>query len=411
MVKKKSDVKKIVFITSSLTAGGAQENIINISRHLSKKNYEIDIISLRSVNDYINKKSEKYRIISLINADNAFPAFAIPFIAIIVVFKLCILLKKKNYVLLIGSHEYYPFYLSVFFSKVFKVKSLLLLGNNLREEFRYKGLLFSWIHGVLIKFSFQHADKLICVSKGLAADIKAGYNLPARKIEAIYNGIDIKEIKRFGREKASLGYGKNTKIISILGKLIEKKGHMHLIRAFALIKRSYPKLKLLIIGKGRSEMTLKKLVRDVGLENDILFLGMKENPYKYLSLSSLFVFPSLYEGFGNVILEAMACGLPIVSTNVPYGPREILDDKLYHVDDQKIIYGKYGILIAAPKVRGTSNQVALQEKLLAQVVIKLLKDTKRLAHYRKMSIKRVENFTSDKMAELHNRVITKMITQ
>jgi len=413
-MEKDNHSKKIAFITSSLTAGGAQENVINLSSYLSGKNYQVDIISLHSTNDYRSKESKKYRIISLIKERNTFPTFTLPFIAIFVFFKLCMLIKKENYTHLIGSHEYYPFYLTVVFAKMFKTKSLLLLGNNLREEFRRKSVLFSSLHRFFIKFSFRFTDKLICVSKGLGADMRKNYHVPVSKIETIYNGIDINEIQKLSKYPVRFPYKKNEKVISIVGKLIEKKGHVHLIKSFAMLQKSYPHVKLLIIGKGKLEKTLKILVKDLGIEKKVTFLGFVEhNPYKYFSLSSIFVFSSLYEGFGNVILEAMACGVPIISTNVPYGPSEILDDSLYNQKFRQIKFGKYGVLIpdfSRTIEEKSDNYILLpEEKLLAKAILKLLKNTKYLEHYRRMSLQRVEYFTAEKMSESHEKVIQELI--
>lgn len=398
MYKKNKQIKKIAFLTSSLATGGAQENIINLSKYFVKKNYQVDIISLLAINDYEIKNSKFLHFMSLIDYRSSNSVFNIIFIPFIISIKLLRLLGRKKYDLLIGSHEYYPFYLATFFAKIFRTKNILLVGHNIQEDLRHKNIVFSWLHKSLIKLSFMCTDKIICVSKSLAAAIKKDSPLFHTKIEIIYNGIDGERIKILSRQKASLKNWKKKHIIATLGRFVERKGFDRLINVFNYLKKGYPELKLLIIGKGQREESLRKQVRNFSLENDVIFLKFtkKGNPYKYLSICSLFVFSSLYEGFGNVIIEAMVCGIPVISTNAPYGPSEILDDSLYNKQLKRIVFGKYGILV--PK-----------EELLGKGIIKMLMDTRNLEHYKKMGLQRAEYFNVKKMCQLYEKVIQDLV--
>ena len=95
-----------------------------------------------------------------------------------------------------------------------------------------------------------------------------------------------------------------------MGRLTRPKGQWHLIRALSYVKKEIEDVKLLILGQGELKGYLKELVDKLDLRNNVEFLGYQRNPFKYIASSDLFVFSSLYEGFGNVLVEAMACGVP-----------------------------------------------------------------------------------------------------
>ena len=118
-----------------------------------------------------------------------------------------------------------------------------------------------------------------------------------------------------------------------VGRLEQQKDFPTLIHAFAKV-RQMQTAKLVILGSGREEKKLLSLVDELKLNEDVAMLGFVDNPYAYMAKSAVFVLSSAWEGFGNVIVEAMAVGTPVVSTNCPNGPEEILDN------------GKYGELVS-----------------------------------------------------------------
>src|SRR5690625_2500259 len=103
--------------------------------------------------------------------------------------------------------------------------------------------------------------------------------------------------------------------IITVGRLTKQKGHWHLIRAFKIVKNEIPNAKLVILGDGPLKSYLISLSKQLELEDDVYFLGFQKNPFKYLVNSDVYAFPSLYEGFPNALCEAMACGLPVISTD------------------------------------------------------------------------------------------------
>ena len=115
--------------------------------------------------------------------------------------------------------------------------------------------------------------------------------------------------------------------------MVKCKDYPNIFRAFSLILQKEP-ARLVILGRGPEKEKLIQLADKLDLSKNIAFLGFQKNPYKYMKKASVFVLSSLQEGFGNVIIEAMACGTPVVSTNCPAGPDEIIEN------------GKNGILVS-----------------------------------------------------------------
>jgi glycosyltransferase involved in cell wall biosynthesis len=156
-----------------------------------------------------------------------------------------------------------------------------------------------------------------------------------------------------------------------------------LIKAFKEVIEILPETRLLIIGEGPDRNKLLNLIRELGIENRVQISGIKRNPFKYLSRANVFVLSSVSEGFGNVILEAMVCGCPVVSTDCPSGPREIITD------------GENGILVPV------GNSAALSE-----VVLKVIKNHTLNKKLTMNALKRVDDFSLEKIVNQYHKIIT-----
>ncbi len=195
-------------------------------------------------------------------------------------------------------------------------------------------------HFLSMKYLYRRAEAIVAPSKGAALDLSNFTRIPVEKITVIPNPIDPGRIRILAGEPLDHQWfhSKKCPIIIGLGELTHRKGFDSLIRAFAILKRKKP-ARLFLMGKGRGKEKLEKLCRELGLENDVEFAGYKENPFPFLAGADLFVQPSRYEGFGMALLEALALGIPVVATDCPSGPREILQDgrfgRLVPVEDHE----------------------------------------------------------------------------
>lgn len=242
----------------------------------------------------------------------------------------------------------------------------------------------------LIQLIYNRADKIIAISEGVKLDLIDCYNINENKIEVIYNTIDTNfiEAKKNMEIEDEIKNIFEYPVLINSGRLTEQKGQINLIRAFKKVVDYNSKINLIILGQGEMEATLRKEISKLNLEKNIHLLGYKDNPFKYISKSNIFILSSLYEGFGNVLLEALACGTPVISTDCKYGPREILSPGTsIEVDIDSIEYGEYGILIP-----NFEHDVTKNEELLASVIIEMLNNQELYNSYKNKISKRVEDF-------------------
>jgi glycosyltransferase involved in cell wall biosynthesis len=172
----------------------------------------------------------------------------------------------------------------------------------------------------IIAKTYPMADRVI----GASRDVKAGLvelGVPDQLIDVAHNPVEVPPPR--GPQPRALG--PRPPVITTVGRLVDLKDHPTLIRAFAILRGRHPAI-LQIVGVGPNEGKLRALAHQLGVAEDVHLLGWRDDPYSVLQESDLFVLSSTTEGFGIVIVEALACGLPVVSTDCKGGPREILED-------------------------------------------------------------------------------------
>jgi glycosyltransferase involved in cell wall biosynthesis len=190
----------------------------------------------------------------------------------------------------------------------------------------------------LIRITYPFASGIIGVSQGVKDDLCRLGGLAEARVEVIYNptatGVSPHRESQEVRDQL-WGVGFDHHILSV-GTLKEQKDHRTLIRAFARLSRDC-NAKLTILGEGQLRASLEKLIAELGMQSRVSMPGFVVDPYPWFRSADLFVLSSLYEGFGNVIVEALECGVPVVSTDCPSGPAEILGNgrygRLVPVDD------------------------------------------------------------------------------
>ncbi len=174
-----------------------------------------------------------------------------------------------------------------------------------------------------IRRLYPSADAVIALSHGVKGDL---VELEARiepRITVIHNAC-VDERIAAANDRADPSPVPEVPVILAAGRLAYQKGFPHLLTAFRRVLDSHP-ADLWILGEGPDRAALEKQIVDLQLANHVKLLGFQDNPQDYMRRATVFVLSSLYEGFGNVIVEAMACGLPVVSTDCPHGPSEIIE--------------------------------------------------------------------------------------
>jgi glycosyltransferase involved in cell wall biosynthesis len=176
------------------------------------------------------------------------------------------------------------------------------------------------------RWFLHHADAVVAVSQGVASDLAEHAPKCRPRIKVIYNPIITPDLLTQGKESLDHPWfeaGRPPVVLGV-GRLAKQKDFATLIRAFALVRKQRH-ARLLILGEGDERSRLESLVAELGLSEDVSLPGYEENPYKYMSRSALFVLSSAWEGFGNVLVEALAVGASVLATDCKDGPREILE--------------------------------------------------------------------------------------
>jgi len=197
---------------------------------------------------------------------------------------------------------------------------------------------------------YPDADAVVCVSDGVARDLAASVGVPPALLTTIYNPVITPRIVELAGAPAPHRWLAQDEVPVILGvgKFRRQKDFATLIQAFARLRKKYP-AHLIVLGDGPERPALQRLVHDLGVAGDVDMPGFNPNPYAFMARASVFALSSRWEGFGNVLVEAMACGCPVVSTDCPSGPAEILAD------------GRYGRLVPV------GNEHALSDAIVAQI--------------------------------------------
>ncbi len=178
----------------------------------------------------------------------------------------------------------------------------------------------------IIRFLYSFADLIVANSYGIRECLISSWKIPEEKIRVIHNGVDIGNIDKLSFEKVNHIWIKNNyNLIISVGRLFKPKGFPNLLDALKIVNQKRT-VYLIIIGKGEEEKRLKVMAKEMDINDRVDFIGFKQNPFKYIANADLFVLSSLWEGCPNVLLEAMACRTPVVSTDAPYGPSEIIED-------------------------------------------------------------------------------------
>jgi glycosyltransferase involved in cell wall biosynthesis len=319
----KETQKKIAIFLRDLDGGGIQKVVINLAKEMAKNGISIDIVVTSPKNSFLEKFPSEIEIVNLNS----------PMVLLSVFLLVQYLKRNKIDILLSNGHSNN---LAVVIAKVImrlSTHSILITHTNLslhklRTPQKFKLLRF------FMRLFYPYADTLVAVSQGTARELESELGLRKNSVKTIYNPIVNENLITKINEPLDHPWFQPNQppVFLAVGRLSPEKDYINMLQAFAHL-RTQRQARLLILGEGNMRSELELLAKKLGIESDVYMPGFVNNPYAYMSRSSVFVLSSQYEALPTVICEAMACGCSVVSTNCNYGPSEILEN------------GKYGLLV------------------------------------------------------------------
>jgi glycosyltransferase involved in cell wall biosynthesis len=327
---------KIALFIPTLDGGGAERVMMLLAKEFSYRGHEVDLILARAVGPYLKQMPPNVRLVDLKSTK---PLTAIP--------ALIRYLRKERPSSVLSSlfNANIALLIAKKLSRI-PVRCVVREANTISYDLRVSRSVSAPITSEIIRRCYAWADAVVSLSYGAADDLTRTTGFPRNKIKVIYNPIDIKMIHKKAQEKSTHPWIVNGDIPTILGigRFCEQKDFSTLIRAFSIVIK-HKDAKLIILGDGELRSQLEALLRILNLNDRVDLPGFIDNPYQYLSRSSVFVLSSRWEGLGNVLIEALACDVPIVATNCPCGPGEVLQN------------GKYGYLVPTGDAEALASEI------------------------------------------------------
>lgn len=373
--------KKVLFVMSTLNTGGAQKIISNIIMALPEE-WEIDIL----LNDSENISYPYRGTIIDLGMKPTLDKRKLVYQAQIFFRRFWTLkrMKKKNgYTACISAMD------SANFVNI-------LTGNRYCRTiptihgYHNKGWAPEKIEPLvrkLVGITLRKADCVVTVSQGLADEMKEKFHVEPRKVQVIYNGYDVDEIRKKMQqtEKITFPWTNYEKVVITSGRMEKVKGQWHLIKAFSEVVKRVSEARLIILGDGQLREVLECMTEQCGIRDKVYMPGFVDNPFVYVGKASVFVLSSLSEGYPNAIAEALICGVPCVSCDCEAGPREILaETSKKKTWAEPYIREKYGILTPAFKSDELWDKegVSEEEKIMADAICDILQNQEVYVEYR-----------------------------
>lgn len=368
---------RVVCFIFNLEAGGAERVLLNIIRNIDRRRFTPVLYLLSKKGSLLPLVPEDTEIISLDDVH-------VPEIVGLWFYFFFKRIREQLQGIrphIILSFMWYPNAIAIIVKWLMRGNVKVIVSERTSTSI-YSSKKDNSLRDFIIKFLYPRADMIISPSVGIAKDI-ISKSVSTHKVKVIHNPADIVMIQEKALEHLDHPWYHGRKnVITAVGRLGSEKGFYYLIKAAAILNNSAVDFKLVIVGEGRERKNLENFIHELQLDDKVELVGFQQNPYKFLSHSTIFVLSSLYEGFPNVLLEALALGIPSVATRCPTGPEEIITD------------GVNGILVPTA-----------DEHALAGAIKKILDDEDLRRRLGEEGRKRAEDFRVEKIVKQYQEAI------
>lgn len=387
--------KKLMILIPTMEMGGVEKCTSILLEHLNRIKIKSELVTIfdreafypvsEDVKHYI---LERIRFDVIPSSSLILPQQLNRFTGVLrwmemVAFKFVSVIKKRQPTVILAQ-DYYASLITLLAKKHIPPSIKLIVSSHNSPSGLYSTDKNGELYAFLTQSLFNNADYVIAVSEGVKLELEMVFSVNPDKIIVIHNPVDIAKIKHLADEEITEHpwFAESIPIILFVGRLAPYKGVDYLLRAISNIRNSIT-IRCVIIGDGEESENLQRLSKKLGIVEDVLFFGRQHNPFKFMKRATIFALPSLTEGLPYVLIEALACGCPIIATDSPGGgPSGILKG------------GKYGLLVPPG-----------DEKALSEAILKLLRDNELRQRLASLGLERAVAFSPESIMKLYEDLV------
>lgn len=315
MSQKKNQADIAIFVPS-LEGGGAERVMVALANGFAVQGLKVDLVLVHAIGPYLAEVSPMVRVVDL---GSRRVLFCLP--------RLVRYLRATRPTAMLSALSHVNV-IAILARLIARVPTRLAVSERATYslQIQHERTLYARILTPLMRWTYPRADVVVAVSQGVADDLERAIGLPTEKIEVAYNPVVTPALLEQADEPLHhpwVAEGEPPVVLGV-GRLSGEKDFSTLIKAFAKVHSQQP-CRLVILGEGGLRGTLEALVAEKGLSSSVLLPGFVDNPFAWMRRASLFVLSSACEGLPNALIQAMACGTRVVSTDCPSGPMEILE--------------------------------------------------------------------------------------
>ncbi len=305
-------MKKILFCIPSLAGGGAERVFVHLMNNIDRKRFSVHLVLFREEGVFLRDLAPDVEVRAL-GTDLAGSFLRIPGV-----------IGSVRPDVVIGTICYMNMVLGMSRAMVRKADPLYLGRESGIPSMRGSIARSVWNARWLYRFSYSRLDRIVCQSEDMRKDVHDYYGVPLDRLVTINNPADIEGIRAKAAEGRPSGFREGTINVVAAGRLHPQKGFDMLLRAMARMKAG--NLHLHLLGEGEMAGELERTAREMGIEDKVTFHGFVSNPYPFLREADAFVLSSRYEGFPNVLVEALVLGCPAIAFDCPGGINELVEE-------------------------------------------------------------------------------------
>jgi glycosyltransferase involved in cell wall biosynthesis len=305
----------IAIFAPSMSGGGAERILAVLANGFASRGFRVDLLLARAKGPYLEQLSAKVHVIDL--GKEGVASCLIPLVHYL-------RQDRPNALLSFMSHTNV---IALLARRLARSSARLVIS----ERSSYRGMVLNVrtpkqrLIRALMRLTYKMADAIIVVADEIADELHEDLGVPLSMIHSVLNPVVNSELQNLAETRPNHeAFDGEQPVILAAGRLSPEKDFATLLRAFSIIRR-HNKAKLVIIGEGEERSRLGQLARQLGVDDNLYLPGFQANPFSFMRAASVFVLSSRFEGMPSVLVQAMACGTPVVATDCPTGPRQILE--------------------------------------------------------------------------------------